>query len=514
MSSALLEPKLWTGLNRWELWLLIGLSRHVARQKWVSYIVESRLRGDLHRIGNIGAFGHPEEIKQRGKVPDFPEWTYFFHGCGCCLINEAEGMEIDVDFSKDGQSLQIDPYFYSNFLDSLKNPELPESILKKPAALNDYWQVDLEALERMGCWADRQVTDFGTQVYDALAPIIDHLSKLQGQLNRAQKTQSVYLALQLGDCVYASSISDPDILPLELVHEIKNREHIAKALRAEFLTPIVSRETQRYGIPLQALAELGPEFSQTETMECLFHTPVDGAANQALEILDLWQPNNFDSVLADLIEFRAGENNPSLVSRIFRWKMKQGEWGDAMPRASQFVHAARLLFIRQHGKIETKIKSLLITVLKEINTARRGEAAFLLYFLDKAEGLKALDRCLFDRIPMANYEAAAACVLIGSDDAKSLLIKALGSSGLEKQHAAACALSKFPSGDPIPELVNWMQVQDGITDPIGNDTQFDGRTVQTYSMSDVAHANMQNTIDWAIKSFEDIAVLLGNQEKT
>jgi len=59
-----------------------------------------------------------------------------------------------------------------------------------------------------------------------------------------------------------------------------------------------------------------------------------------------------------------------------------------------------------------------------------------------------------------------------------------------------------------------MQVQDGITDPIGNDTQFDGRTVQTYSMSDLAHANMQNTIDWAIKSFEDIAVLLGNQEKT
>lgn len=506
--TSIREPKLLIGLNHWSLWLLVCLSRHVNRQKWVGYIVESRLRGDLREIGNMGAFGHPEDLPRRGTVPDFPEWSYHFHGCGCCLTNEADGAEIDVDFDEEGESTRIDPYFYTNFLDALRKPEFPEWIIKKPEPLHDYWQQDLENLEEMECWKNGRVTDLGMEMGEALTPVIDHFCKLQGRRERESIFQLVCLSLHLGDYINADYFADSRLLTADLFQEIEMGAHSARSQRAEYLSPIVARETGRFGIPLQALAELGPEFSKKQTIECLFHSPVDGAANAALGILNLWQQADFDSILEELVEFRAAEVDSSLVSRVFRWKLKREELGDAMPRNGQFSQVARLLLLRQGQQLKSKIKALLINVLKEVGTASQGEAALLLYILDEAVGLNALGQSLVSKVPMASYEATAACVLIGSNQTKQLLLNALQNANLEQQHAAACALSRFPLGSEIPELLNWMRLQDGIADPVGKDMQFGGRTVQTYSMSDVTHANMQSHIDWAIESFEDLVPLL------
>ena len=145
------SPPLQSGLDHWHLWTLICLHRHLNRQRWVGYIVETRLKGELGRIGSAGAFGHPESIPQQGPVPDEPGWHYFFHGRGCCLTHCVTGTIIDVDFTDDGTPDRIDRYFYSSFLESLKEPEFPEQQLRRSNSLRHAWQVNVEGLADAGC---------------------------------------------------------------------------------------------------------------------------------------------------------------------------------------------------------------------------------------------------------------------------------------------------------------------------------------------------------------------------
>jgi hypothetical protein len=76
--------------------LIVGLARHLPRQRWVGEIVRS-MGGDIGAIGTAGAFGHPEEIEQCGEVPGHEEWRYELHGRGCCLTHD-DGTMLDVDF--------------------------------------------------------------------------------------------------------------------------------------------------------------------------------------------------------------------------------------------------------------------------------------------------------------------------------------------------------------------------------------------------------------------------------
>src|SRR5262249_13502383 len=142
-NQILTERPIATGLDHWSLWTLVCLRRHLDRQKWVSYIVESRLKGDLRQIGCAGAFGHPEALPQLGDVPGEPEWKYYFHGCGCCLTNKLTGASIDVDFTREGDSDKIDRFFYSNFLLSLSHPEFPEQEIRRDEPLQHSWQVEI-----------------------------------------------------------------------------------------------------------------------------------------------------------------------------------------------------------------------------------------------------------------------------------------------------------------------------------------------------------------------------------
>src|SRR5690348_3177959 len=70
LQALLGSPPLKTGLDHWQLWTLICLSRHIDRQKWVGYVVETRLKSDLAKLGTAGALGHPDDIPQAGDVPD------------------------------------------------------------------------------------------------------------------------------------------------------------------------------------------------------------------------------------------------------------------------------------------------------------------------------------------------------------------------------------------------------------------------------------------------------------
>ncbi|MEZ0256753.1 MAG: hypothetical protein ACAI37_15820, partial [Chthoniobacter sp.] len=107
-----------TGLTPQELYALACFQRHERRQQWVGFLVESRLNTPGESLGRMGAFARPEGIPQEGDVPDEPGWRYYFHGRGCCFTHE-NGTSIDVDFADDGSAVEIDSYFYTNFLESL-----------------------------------------------------------------------------------------------------------------------------------------------------------------------------------------------------------------------------------------------------------------------------------------------------------------------------------------------------------------------------------------------------------
>ena len=120
----------------WATWTLIGLVRHRRRQLWVAQVVATRLQGEPESIATRGAFGHPEDIPQRGLVPGLTDWEYFFHGRGCCLTHRGSGEAIDVDsFGETAEYFDI--FFYLNYLNSLKDPEPPEARL---IALNPSYQ--------------------------------------------------------------------------------------------------------------------------------------------------------------------------------------------------------------------------------------------------------------------------------------------------------------------------------------------------------------------------------------
>jgi hypothetical protein len=379
--------------------------------------------------------------------------------------------------------------------------------MKKTRCLRNYWQQDLGKLETLGCWNAQQVTELGSQIHDVLTPIVEYLSKLAGQSDDKAIHQTVYLLLHLGDFLQASEVARGSNLAHPLVAEIDRRAEAARVSRKDLLSDAMSQPSARYGIPLQALAELGPELAKDIVIKSLFRTPVDGAANVALEIWNLWQLDDFDPVLEEVVAFRTRAGERSFLERVCRKSTEPVKTSDDMPRDHQLVHLARLLCLRHGHSLKGRMKSLLTKGLQGIETASGGEAAFLLCFLDMKLGLDALRKALANRVPMANYDAAAACVLINSEETKRLLLAALKLGQLEKQHTAACALGRLDEGHSIPELNNWRRAQDGIADPLGKETKFGDRTVQTYSMSDVSHANMQSAIDSAVRRLGELAQL-------
>lgn len=172
--QVLIKPAITTGLDHWSLWTLVCLQRHLARQKWVGYIVESRLKGDLRQIGCAGAFGHPEALPQSGKVPDEPDWKYYFHGCGCCLTNEVTGVRIDVDFTREGDGGKIDRFFYSDFLLSLPQSEFPEQQIRREEPFQHSWQVEIDRLSAATCAEVEhglRLTPDGLRMAEVLEPL-------------------------------------------------------------------------------------------------------------------------------------------------------------------------------------------------------------------------------------------------------------------------------------------------------------------------------------------------------
>lgn len=129
-----------------ECWLIMAISRQIARQKWVGEIVLQL----GFRLSIKGGRSWRDIEGQNRRIPEVPGWTYYFHGIGCCVTHD-DGTCIDVDFDDEGRTDRIDPYFYIEFLESLPAPELIEQrLIASPGRDPEAWFTPLENLKAAG----------------------------------------------------------------------------------------------------------------------------------------------------------------------------------------------------------------------------------------------------------------------------------------------------------------------------------------------------------------------------
>lgn len=102
-------------------------------------------------------------------------------------------------------------------------------------------------------------------------------------------------------------------------------------------------------------------------------------------------------------------------------------------------------------------------------------------------------------MPAAHKDAAAACVIIGSDESQQILKDALSSSDQQIQHTVACALTAFPSADARDSARQWFTRNDGIKEPLGKEVTLLGRTSPVFTFGDISHANMDEFFKWSLE---------------
>lgn len=385
LNQVLAQQPVFTGLDHWSLWTLVCLCRHLDRQKWVGYIVESRLKGDLRLIGCAGAFGHPEALPQLGDVPGEPEWNYYFHGCGCCLTNKVTGERIDVDFTHEGATDNIDRFFYSNFLLSLSDPEFPERQIRRAEPLQHSWQVEIDRLSVLNCTNAEhglRCTADGLNLAEAIEPLSKQIARFLDCGTPAAFRYAVYVALAVGDVVLATQLVSQTDIGAELRDIIERESGNARQSRLRFLKRAIRKKASYGPSYLAAIADLGHHLAEKYVLETLFGTPVDGTANSALEVVRAWNRPNLVDVLKSLLERRSSEATGfrTMLSRFGLGTRKQS---DQQPRNYQITQATLALLQRvRSDSFDPHFKAKVLFLIENAGGAQAGEAALLLFALE------------------------------------------------------------------------------------------------------------------------------------
>ena len=461
-------------------------------------MVETRLKGDLAKTGTSGSLGHPEGVPQEGALPDEPGWRYYFHGRGCCLTQKKSGISIDVDFTREGTSDRIDPFFYSTFLEQIKLPPFPEQLLKRNPPLVDAWQTNIPALVDAGCLDAHdgiRVTPLGTSVFESLEPIVEKCMELASTRTELSQRQLLRIALELGDVILSADLAGGLNLEPEIQRQISLSAEETKATRSTQLVERLERPAKfTDSCHLAALADLGVARAKLLVEKYVLRSPVDGVANKALEILAHWDQPDLTESLTHLIEERHAETFGSgIFSKLFS---RQNDHQDKLPRQTQIVRAITKLLQRvRPDLLNISVRSKILAFLDSAGGLHAGDVALLIYAFDHTRGLQKLRLALSGTVPAARTDAAAACVLLGTVEAEQILIESLENRDLEIQHTVMCALANFPSASARERASQCQARLDGIDSPLGKEVSIEGRTITAYNFEDVSHANMKVFFD-------------------
>jgi hypothetical protein len=451
----------------WETWTLIGFVRHRKRQYWVRDIIRNRLRGDSASLGAMGAFGHPDGVKQSGNVPGMPEWEYYFHGRGCCLTHKVTGEDIDVDFWDDAAEY-FEVFFYTKYLQSLRNPEPPERRLLELHRAVSPIDISVARLRSAGAMTPMPSPHFNPprMAEDVLAHE-DAIEKFclswDDPLNR------VWIAGLVGDWLAAHAAADgqPEI------QEITGpRAEKCRAIRREQLKQESGRAASD---ALLALAELG---GADEQIEAAFRGPPGGIISSALKIVDQ-------------------QDNPKWCPQIYAM-FKRMKPNGQIPEPYIWMNSLRFL-IRHGYRKEEMIASLAMA-----GGTTMGEGVLMALEHAPEHAMPLIRRALLNDIPCNRTSVAAILALIAKPWSIRELLKALETSD-EQEKTADARAALLETGDAEAEkaVLAWEKRNPHEGEP-GNYLEIGGRRVGPfYSMAEIMLKNCGARVRYEMDTLHD-----------
>lgn len=391
----------------WEAWTLIGLARHHDRQLWVAEIIRTRLQGapaDLAARGALG--GHPENVPQNGSVPGMPEWEYYFHGQGCCMSHQVDGDAIDVDFWDDSADY-FDTFFYTRYLESLRQPKSPEQRLRElhPSART----VSIAVADLLAAGALVPLPGSDAHPYRladealAVADDIDQFCSVWLQPHRW-----AWLAGLIGDWLAAdqAAVGRAELTEITSPRADRCRELRRQRLRRELAIEIRAADA------LQALADL-------ETPDL----------DECLEKALCGPPRALISTALDVI---GRQDDPRWCVRVYEL-FSRVDPTDQLP--APHIWMTSLKFLHRHGYRSDEM----VASLAKAGGTEIGEAVLLSLEHAPALALPLIRKGLFSDVPRDRSQVGAILALIGAPWSRRELLRALEESDDQQKTADARA---------------------------------------------------------------------------
>jgi hypothetical protein len=422
----------------WETWILFGLVRHRERQLWVADLIRTRLRGDPSDIGRLGAFGHPEGVKQSGSVPGLPEWEYYFHGRGCCLTHKVNGEVIDVDFWEETGEY-FDTFFYTKYVESLRSPAPTERRIRElhPSLR----PIEIGISELLGCGALEPLPGSESHPYRVAPEVMAHEEAIN-QFCQAwsDPAKRLWLSGLIGDwpAAHAASIGQPDIEPI-----IAQRAERCRQLRRNRLLSITGYQAAD---ALHGLADIG---AVADSLAEAFRSPPSGLVSAALAI--------------------AGNlGDPRWCPDIYSLHTRVNPAGE-IPQPH--IWMTSLKFLMRHGyRVEEMFADLARAGGTEV-----GEAVLLALEHAPEHALPLIRSGLLSDIPMTRTSIAAILALIGKPWSMSELLRCLEwSDDVEKTADARAAILELADVEAEKVVLAWEQQNPHEEEP-GCYLEVDGR---------------------------------------
>ncbi|MBS0260676.1 MAG: hypothetical protein JSS02_01870 [Planctomycetes bacterium] len=432
----------------WETWTLIGFVRHRERQYWVRDIIHTRLRGDSEMLGAMGALGHPDGVKQSGSVPGMPEWEYYFHGRGCCLTHKVTGEDIDVDFWDDTAEY-FDVYFYTNYLKSLRNPDVPERRLLELHGSVRPIGIAVNRLQTAGAMTPLPGRDsHPPRIAEEVLAYSDAIEAFC--LDWGIRALRIWLAGIIGDWLAA----DEAAAGQPAIQRITGpRAEKCRSIRREQLLQVSGHAAAD---ALFGLAELGGADDQ---LEAAFRGPPSGTISAALEIV-------------------GKQDNPKWCPHIYSL-FKRMRPTEQIP--APHIWMTSLKFLLRHGYHRDEM----IASLAKVRGTGVGEGVLLALEQAPEHALPLIRKALVGDIPCDRTTVAAVLGLIAKPWSIRELLTALAKSDDQEKTADARA-ALLEIGDPEAEkaVLAWEERNPHEEEP-GYYLDLDGRKVGPfYSMTE------------------------------
>jgi hypothetical protein len=483
-----------TGLTPQELYVLVCFQRHERRQQWVGFLVESRLSTDGEALGRMGAFGRSEDVPQKGDIPGEPGWRYYFHGRGCCFTH-ADGTSIDVDFGDDGSAVEIDPYFYTNFLESLRQPEWCEAQLKRPKGFDNAWQFEMVRLAALGLITRKhrfRLTESGRALAESIAPLLE-------AMNTADRPTRCWISCLVGD--YDGAVEEAahqSITPSERLIEAANLQREQR--RATLLAALEQPDQRQAGFAIAALGWMGPKYAFSTARRLLLRQPVSYLNHQTLAVVDHWSGHEVNACLLETLQ--ACTQLPLLDRLSAAFKTKSSD-KDRSRLALIASLAESLLRRLEPDQVDKETRMFLKEALRTDCYASDEMAGFLLYLLSAEEGLAKLARNLASTVPICREGAACFLALIADKAALDALIRVAEATVENGGHEAACALSFMEDERAKTVAQNWSRRHDGYEDAEGEVTEIFSQKRRVWRMEEIMRSNMRAQMLYHYEGFRE-----------